>query len=183
MIDEFAALGRLDEVPRDIATMRGYGVDFALVVQGLDQLKDHYGDAKGTILNNCGYKWFCNVSDLESAKYLSETLGKATVETTSTSDSVSAGSNSSSRSQSTSRGETGRPLLFPDEILNLGSDIAIAIQPKGHPHYLKPVDYWNLPAAFAALEDGHPSLYWRPPLAYDENPLFRPPPPPGGGDV
>jgi len=179
LIDEFAALGRLDDLPRDIATMSGFGVDFALIVQGLDQLKDHYSEAKGTILSNCAYKWFCNVNDLESAKYLSDTLGKKTVGTTSTSESFSASSgNRSSEGHTTSHSETGRSLLNPDEVLNLGRDVAIAIQPNGHPHYLRPVDYWNQPRAFGYLREGHPTLYWDPPIAYDENPYFAAPPPP-----
>src|SRR5207244_2686289 len=69
LIDEFAALGRLDDIPRDIATMSGYGLDLALIVQGFAQIKDHYREAQGTILSNCGYKWFCNVNDLETAKW------------------------------------------------------------------------------------------------------------------
>jgi len=153
LIDEFAALGRLDDMPRDIATMGGFGVDFALVVQGLDQLKDHYHDASATILSNCAYKWFCNVNDLDSAKYLSETLGKKTVVTESTSESTSSssggtGGGTSSSSHSTSRSETARSLLNPDEILNLGKGVAITLQPHGHPQYVRPVDYWNLPGAF-----------------------------------
>lgn len=178
LIDEFAALGRMDDLPRDIATMSGYGVDFALIVQGLDQLKDHYGEARGAILSNCAYKWFCNVNDLDSAKYLSDTLGKATVGTVSTSDTSSSGNRNSSQGHSTTYGETGRSLLNPDEILNLGRDVAITIQPYGHAHYLRPVDYWNLPVAFGALRKRHPAFYWNPPLAYDENPYFAAPIPP-----
>ena len=102
LIDEFAALGRLDDLPRDIATMSGFGVDFALIVQGLDQLKDHYAEARGTILSNCAYQWFCNVNDLDSAKYLSDTLGKKTVRTESTSTSFSSSGRNSSSSHSTS---------------------------------------------------------------------------------
>lgn len=170
LIDEFAALGRLDDLPRDIATMGGFGVDFALVVQGLDQLKDHYGEAKGTILSNCAYKWFCDVNDLDSAKYLSDTLGKATVATVSKSASSSAGPGGGSNSESTTYSETGRFLLNPDEVLNLGKNVAIAIQPNGHAQYLRPVDYWNLQEAFGHLQKEHPSLYWEPPLTYDQNP-------------
>jgi type IV secretion system protein VirD4 len=187
LIDEFAALGHMDDMPRDVATMGGFGIDFALVVQGLDQLKDHYGEARNTILSNCAYQWFCNLNDLDSAKYVSEVLGKKTVVTTSTSDSTSSGNRSSSDrdSHSTTHGETGRSLLNPDEILNLGSDVAILLQPKikrkGHPHYLRPIDYWNLPEAFDSLRKKHPSLYWEPPLQYDKNPYVDPPPPPGPG--
>jgi type IV secretory pathway TraG/TraD family ATPase VirD4 len=191
LIDEFAALGRVDDMPRDIATMGGFGVDFALVVQGLDQLKDHYGEARNTILSNCAYKWFCNINDLDSAKYLSDTLGKKTVVTTSSSDSWSSssgGRNSSrSSSESTTHGETGRSLLNPDEVLNLGRDVAIVVQPKAHPQYVRPVDYWDLPKVFGYLREGHPSLYWDPPFIYDENPYVDPnpqppPPPPPGSD-
>ncbi len=186
LIDEFAALGRLDDLPRDIATMSGFGVDFALIVQGLDQLKDHYAEAKATILSNCAYQWFCDVNDLDSAKYLSDSLGKATVRTTSTSQSSSSSGQGGSSSSTVSHSETGRSLLNPDEVLNLGRDVAIAIQPHGHPHYLRPVDYWNLTKAFGALQQNHPALYWQPPLAFDENPYFAPPPPPppppGGGN-
>jgi len=172
LIDEFAALGRLDDLPRDIATMGGFGVDFALVVQGLDQLKDHYGEARGTIMSNCAYKWFCNVNDLDSAKYLSDTLGKKTVGTTSRSDSSSSGPGGAGNSQSTSYSETGRNLLNPDEVLNLGKGVAITIQPDGHPHYVRPVDYWNLANAFGHLREQHASLYWDPPLSYDRNPYI-----------
>ena len=184
LIDEFAALGQVEDMPRDIATMSGFGVDFALVVQGLDQLKDHYGEARNTILSNCAYKWFCNLNDLDSAKYLSDTLGKKTVVTMSSSSSTSSNPQGASYSSSTTRGETARSLLNPDEILNLGKDVAIAIQPNGHPHYLRPVDYWNLPRAFSYLGQRNPSLYWRPPLVYDENPYVepRPQPPPPGSD-
>lgn len=173
LIDEFPALGRIDDIPNDIATMSGFGVDFALVVQGLDQLKHHYGEAQGAILSNCAYKWFCNVSDLQSAKWLSDTLGKTTVGTTSTSDSFSSSAgNKSSSGHSTTHAETSRLLLTPDEVLTLGRDVAIALQPDGHPHYLKPVDYWKLTEAFSGLREKHRQLYWDPELAYDENPYF-----------
>jgi type IV secretion system protein VirD4 len=153
-----------------------------LIVQGLDQLKDHYAEAKGTILSNCAYQWFCNINDLDSAKYLSDTLGKKTVRTESTSTSFSSSGTNSSSSHSTSHSETGRSLLNPDEVLNLGRDVAIAIQPNGHPHYLRPVDYWDLTQAFLTLSEAYPALYWQPPVLYNENPYFAPPPPPPGGE-
>jgi type IV secretion system protein VirD4 len=177
LIDEFAGLGHMDDMPRDIATMGGFGVDFALVVQGLNQLKDHYGDARNTIVSNCAYQWFCNLNDLDSGKYLSEVLGKKTVVTQSTSHSTSSGTRSSSDSDTTTQGETGRNLLNPDELLNLGKNWAILIQPNGHPHLLRPVDYWNLPKAFDSLRRKHRSLYWEPPLSYDKNPFVDEPPP------
>lgn len=165
LIDEFPALGKIEDMPRNLATMSGYGLDYALIVQGIDQLKDLYGQGAGTILSNCAYKWFCNVNDLESAKYLSETLGKKTVQTVGRSENPGGGG--------VSYGETGRALLTPDEILNLGRDVGIVTHPDGDPHYVRPIDYWNLQAAFSQLQGSYPETYWDPPIAYDPNPYYR----------
>lgn len=165
LMDEFPALGKIEDMPRDIATMSGYGLDYMLAVQGIDQIKDLYGQAAGTILSNCAYKWFCNVNDLESAKYLSDTLGKKTVRTI--------GKSENEDRASTTYGETGRALLTPDEVLTLGRDIAIATHPHGRAHYLRPIDYWNLQAAFSHLAQSSPEAYWQPPLVYDPNPYYQ----------
>lgn len=172
LMDEFPALGRIEDLPRDIATMSGYGIDFTLIVQGLDQLKDLYGAAAGTILSNCAYKWFCNVNDLESANYLSETLGKTTVQTVGHGEGQNFGPGGGGQSENVNYGETGRPLLMPDEVLALGRDVAIVLNPDDRPHYIRPVDYWRMPDAFASLASVYPHLYWQPPLAYDDNPYF-----------
>jgi len=173
LMDEFPALGRIEDMPRDIATVAGYGIDFTLIVQGIDQLKDLYGPAAGTIMANCAFKWFCNVNDLESAKYLSDALGKTTVRTKGVGQSHNEGPGGAGHGESVNYGETGRPLLMPDEIMNLGRDTAIVLNPLDHPHYLRPVDYWSLPDAFAYLKEKYPHLYWQPPLAYDDNPYYR----------
>lgn len=180
LIDEFAALGRIDEIPKDIATMRGYGLDMTLIVQGIEQLKATYGDSEATILNNCAYKWFCNIDDLSTAKYLSECLGKKTVGTINRGFNKGQNRNAQGESvnegESTNFGEMGRDLLTPDEILNLGKDVAIALQTAGRPLYLQPIDYRNLTKTFQHLQPEYPGLYWEPPLTYDPNPYI-----PGAG--
>lgn len=173
LMDEFPALGRIEDMPRDIATMSGYGIDFTLIVQGLDQLKDLYGAAAGTILSNCAYKWFCNVNDLESARYLSDTLGKATVRTIGQTEGENEGPGGAGKSEGIAYGETGRPLLMPDEVLALGRDVAILVNPDDRPHYLRPVDYWQLPDAFENVAAQYPQMYWKPPLVFDDNPYHR----------
>ena len=138
LIDEFPALGRMPDIPSDIATMAGYGVDYTLVVQGLDQLKDHYKEAAATILSNCAFKWFCNVNDLDSAKYLSDTLGKMTVQTIGRGESHGDNPGGATAGESVNYGETGRSLLNPDEVLTLGKDTAIVLHPESKPHYVRP---------------------------------------------
>jgi type IV secretion system protein VirD4 len=181
MIDEFPALGRLDDIPREIATMAGYGVDFALIIQDLAQLKDAYGDARNIILSNCAYRWFCNIDELSTAEYLSKALGRHTVRTTTkgenkgTSKSFGGGSGaggSSSEGENVSHGETGRDLLTPDEVMNLGKRNAILFAPGSRPQYLTTVDYWDLPVAFESFKGKYPNLYW--PLFFDPNPYRAP---------
>ena len=165
LIDEFGSIGHIADVPRDIAIMSGYGLDLTLIIQGLDQLKHHYGEAKNTILSNCGYKWFCYVGDLDTAKYLSETLGKKTVQTVGTSTSQGTNKGGETEGSSTTYGETGRDLLTPDEVLNLGKDVAILLNPITSPGYLRTIDYWRLREEFS---DVYPSL------TYDDNPYRNP---------
>jgi len=86
-----------------------------------------------TIISNCGYHWVCNIRDLDSAKYFSEALGKATVETTSTTNSHTTGTKTSSAGQSMTTSTTGRSLYNPDELMNLGRTPAFVFQPEGHP--------------------------------------------------
>jgi type IV secretion system protein VirD4 len=174
LIDEFGSMGQIADIPRDIAQMSGLGLDFTLIVQNLGQLKDHYGEAaKTTILGNCGYQWFCFIKELETAKYLSESLGKKTVRTTGTSTSQGTSGEHPTSGTSTTYGETGRDLLTPDEILNLGRDAAILLNPSTHPHYLRTLDYFNLPAAFQVFKNSYPQFYWQPPLTFDDNPYWH----------
>ena len=146
-------------------------MDFVLIAQGLDQLKDVYGDAANTIINNCAYKWFCGINDLHTADYLSKSLGNKTVQTKSGSTSTSFNPGGGSSGTGTSFGQTGRALLMPAEILNLGRDVAILLAPGTKPNYLRPIDYWELGNAFVHLRQVLPGLYWEPPMKWDENPL------------
>jgi type IV secretory pathway TraG/TraD family ATPase VirD4 len=184
LIDEFPALGKLQDLPTDIATMAGYGLDYTLVIQGIDQLKAVYDKDSGTILNNCAYKWYCNITDLEGAKHVSDSLGEATVRTVGKSVSRGvAGRGGPTEGRSTTYGEKGRKLLTPDEIINLGRDAAIVFQPEGWPLYVAPIDYWCLTMTFLQFAWQFPRLYWTPPVTFDENPYFKKPAPPRVADA
>ncbi len=141
LIDEFPQMGRFESMVKDIAIMGGTGLDYALVVQSLSQIRELYDKGADTIIGNCSWRWFCNVGDLDTAQHVSTSLGPMTVQTVTQTvndgDRVGGGH---------TYGETGRSLLFPDEIMALGRDIAIAFNPTERPHYLHPQDYWELPA-------------------------------------
>lgn len=167
LIDELPALGHIPDLETDLATMAGYGLDYVLIVQDLGQLRKHYGKEGGnSILTNCAWKWFSNIRDYDTAKYVSDALGDMTVATSSKSES----SNESGTSSSTSYGEIGRKLMTPDELMKEGRDLAIVFGPTGRPWYLEPLDYWRIEQEFAWLKDTTMSLYLREPLVWMPNP-------------
>ena len=192
MIDELPALGPIAELPSEIATLAGAGVDFTLVIQSFAKLRTTYGDDTDDIIANCAYKWFCNIDDLSTAKYLSETLGRKTVLAKSSGESKTdsfdmKGLNDKptgkSAGESTNISEMGVDLLPVAKVRQLGPDVAILLSPYPRPEYVRPVDYWRLQDTFAPFRPEFPSLYW--PLYYDHNaalapdkPQCQPQPPP-----
>jgi type IV secretion system protein VirD4 len=175
LIDEFANLGFLREMKTEITLTAGYGVDLALIIQDLNQLEVEYGKTGRTIMANCAYKWFCNADDPDTLKYISEALGDKTVRTISTGETEGETKGGryghSQEGKSTTYGEMGRRLLQPSEVKNLGPDAAILFAPQSRPQFIRPVDYWRLPEAFAHMQNACPNLFWVPPLQYDANPL------------
>ncbi len=162
LLDEFPALGRVDNFVTDIAVISGSGLDMTIAVQDLSQLESLYGKAAGTIIGNCGWKWFCNVQDLQTAEYVSKMLGTATQAT----ESQTIGQNNAS----TAYGETARPLRTPDEVMAMGKEYAVVFRPGKRPHAVTNCDYWHLKGRMARLFKDSPA-YDMPDLdAVDANP-------------
>ena len=125
LLDEFAHLRRMHPVQRDIGLAGGYGVRFWLVLQDLSQLRSTYGDIWPTFLANVDVVQAFGTSDWETAEYLSKMTGDATVTvaTQKRSTSVSHGRGTNrQRGTGSTIAQTGRRLLFPDEIRRLPRD-------------------------------------------------------------
>jgi type IV secretion system protein VirD4 len=75
LLDEFAALGRLDPVERAMGLMAGYGMQLWPILQDIHQLKATYGERAGTFLSNAGVIQTFGVNDLATADMLSRTIG------------------------------------------------------------------------------------------------------------
>jgi hypothetical protein len=85
------------------------------------------------------------------------------------SETISGGQGHTTRSL----GETGRAMLFPDEIMSMDRSIAWAFQPRGRAHYLRPVDYWHLWAYLPPrAEQSEPPIRLPDLKAFDINPYF-----------
>lgn len=167
LIDELPALGKIPDLPNDLATMSGYGLDYTLIVQDMGQLKAIYGEQSRTILANCGWKWLCNVRDYDTAKYVSDTLGQQTVGTETINEGVSGQGDAT---HGKAYGEMGRPLLTPDEVMQLGRDRAIVLPPAGRPYQAWGVDYWVILDEFQPYREGGMRAYYEQPLVIDPNP-------------
>lgn len=78
-LDEFAAVGSIPDFATLIAVARGRGLAFWLGLQSLAQLELRYGKpAAQTILTNCQTKLVLPGLDLDSAEWVSRSLGQET---------------------------------------------------------------------------------------------------------
>ena len=125
LLDEFAHLGRMQPVARDIGLAGGYGLSFWIIVQDFSQLRSTYGESWSTFLSNADVLQAFGTNDWDTAEYLSKMTGDTTIHVASENESrgVSRGRNwQSQRSSAISRAEKGRRLLFPDEVRRLPRD-------------------------------------------------------------
>lgn len=128
LLDEFAALGRLEPVRQGVALHRGFGIDYCLVVQDLNQLQELYKNGWQTIMSNCRFKYFKSISDIVTAEYVSKLLGNKTVwADTENPHPVSRDLETGSRSR------VGMPLRSPDELLRMDPEEAIVIREGENP--------------------------------------------------
>lgn len=82
LLDEFTALGRLENVERGIAYFAGYNIILAPVIQDLSQLAEVYGQAvTETFLSTANIRIAYAQNSLKTAKYLSEEMGFRTIKT------------------------------------------------------------------------------------------------------
>lgn len=130
LADEFALLGRVPIFETVFAEGRGHGFKVVPLIQNIGQLKSLYGrDGYRTFLSGSEIQIFLPPRDMETAQEISDLAGKRTVVTESTSRSHSTGGEHGTSTEGTQYGETGRPVLFPQEIMGLGPDQFIMFAP------------------------------------------------------
>lgn len=133
MLDEFAALGRLDFFESALAYMAAYRLRAYLIAQSLNQIEKSYG-ANNSILDNCHVRVVFSSNDERTAKRISDSLGTATE--------LRAQRNYGGHRLApwlghlmVSRQETARPLRTPGEIMQL-PDTDQIVMVSGHPPIL-----------------------------------------------
>jgi type IV secretion system protein VirD4 len=121
LLDEFAALGRLDPVERAMGLMAGYGVQLWPICQDIHQLRTLYRERAGTFFSNAGALQIFGVNDHDSAKLVSDLLGQETVMFETMSRALDADETGISFGVQ----HVGRPLLTPDEVRTLRPDLQL----------------------------------------------------------
>ena len=119
LLDEFAALGRLEPVERAMGLMAGYGLQLWPILQDMHQLRALYGERAGTFMSNAGVFQAFGVNDLATAELLSKTLGQETLEYQTAGYSQGSRIGGAKLTQSASTHISARNLMNPDEIMRM----------------------------------------------------------------
>jgi len=144
LLDEFAALGRLEPVERAMGLMAGYGLQLWPILQDMHQLRALYGERAGTFLSNAGVVQTFGVNDHATADMLSRTIGDTTIEyeTASTSQKTS-WFDSPDHSTSVSGHVAARRLVTPDEIMRMPADTLLLLRQGERPLWAKKIRYYD----------------------------------------
>ena len=110
-LDEFANVALPDDFISLESTMRSRGISVNIIIQFMGQLKALFKDLEEGVVANCDTFVYLGGNEQSSFKYVSERIGKWTIDKQSFSDSK--GRNGSS---SASRDVLGRELMTPDEV-------------------------------------------------------------------
>lgn len=116
VMDEFTAMGKIGVLSKGISYIAGYGIRMLPIIQSPAQIRETYGhDAAETFIDNHALQIVFAPKNIKVAKEISESLGTKTVKAKSRSRSL-IGKASSSENAS----DTGRALLLPQEVKQIG---------------------------------------------------------------
>lgn len=120
VMDEFANVALPDEFDKLLATMRSRQIFVSIIIQNLAQLKALYKDAWESIVGNCDELYYLGGNEQSTHKFMSEYLGKETLDTN-----TYGKSSGKSGSYSTNFQQAGRELLTADEVRLLNNEYAL----------------------------------------------------------
>ena len=120
LMDEFANVSLPDDFDKILSVMRSRGVSVSIILQNLAQLKALFEKQWESIVGNCDEFLYLGGNEQSTHKYVSELLGKSTIDTN-----TYGKSEGKSGSYSTNYQISGRELLTPDEVRMLDNRYAI----------------------------------------------------------
>ena len=169
VLDEFAAMP-LPGFTRELATMRSRSISASVIIQNMAQIKELYKDSWETIPGNCDTILYLGGNESSTHKYVSEMLGKATIDTK-----THGQTKGKSGSYSTNFQMSGRELLTPDEVRKLDNRYALLFIRGASPVVDKKYDLMHHPAiSHSSLGGAAPYIHHgTKPAVYTGRPLLR----------
>ena len=120
VMDEFANVSLPDDFDKILSVMRSREVSVSIILQNLAQLKALFEKQWESIVGNCDEFLYLGGNEQSTHKYISELLGKETIDTNSYGRSFGSHANFSENDQI-----AGRELLTPDEVRLLDNNYAL----------------------------------------------------------
>lgn len=153
MLDEFANVALPDDFCSLLSTMRSRKISAVIIIQNLAQIKALFKETWETITGNCDTLVYLGGNEKSTHEYISELLGKSTIDKRSTGETRGV-HGSASRNYDV----LGRSLMNPDEVRNMDNKKCL-IFIKGFNPILDekywPFDHKN----FSQTEDGGAKPY------------------------
>ena len=163
IMDEFPNVSLPNEFEKILATCRSRSI-YCSIIQNMSQLKALFKDSWESLVGNCDEFLYLGGNEKETHKYVSELLGKETIDTNTYGQ-----TKGKSGSYSTNFQQSGRELLQPDEVRMLDNQNALLFIRGERPILDAKYDLMKHPN-IRYTEDGGagPFNYAKAPLAHDD---------------
>ena len=161
MMDEFCNVSLPDDFGKLQATMRSRNIMSTIVLQNISALKALFKDDWEGLIGNADTLLYLGGNEVSTFKYISELLGKETLDTRTRS--VSKGRSGSS---SVNYQQTGRELMTPDEVRALDNDHCILFVRGELPVMDRKYDILKHPGLKLTEDGGAAPYIHRPGLTY-----------------
>ena len=164
IMDEFPNVSLPNEFEKILATCRSRSIYCSIIIQNMSQLKALFKDSLESLVGNCDEFLYLGGNEKETHKYVSELLGKETIDTNTYGQ-----TKGKSGSYSTNFQQSGRELLQPDEVRMLDNQNALLFIRGERPILDAKYDLMKHPN-IRYTEDGGagPFNYAKAPLAHDD---------------
>lgn len=153
LMDEFANVSLPDDFDKILSVMRSRGVSVSIIIQNMAQLKALFEKQWESIVGNCDEFLYLGGNEQSTHKYVSELLGKETIDTNTYGKSHGRNGNYSTNYQI-----SGRELMTPDEVRMLDNKYAILFIRGERPVLDLKYNIFKHPK-FALTEDGGAKPY------------------------
>ena len=149
LMDEFANVALPDEFDKLLATMRSRQIFVSIIIQNLAQIKALFKDSWESIVGNCDELYYLGGNEQSTHKFISECLGKETLDTNTYGKSSGRSGNYSTNYQ-----QTGRELLTADEVRLLDNNYGLLFIKGERPIKDKKYDLLKHPRIKQTLDGG-----------------------------